>query len=247
MASDFTFFGGQTLLKWVGGYLPLILLTCSDQNYYQRIVAAKDVKTARVGLMGTMLACFVIMPVVACYAFISRQYFGTSIAAGQALIGAATLLPTIVGGIVLSAAAAFTITTGDSYLLSAAANFCIDLYSKINPNATEKEELKVSRAFILIAGVVAYIILTFFPSILAIQYWSYTIYGAGITPAVVGALIWKKATKAGGISSMIVGCGLSIIWEATGSPFGLQTIFVAFPIALITLIAVSLATQPKSE
>ena len=40
---------------------------------------------------------------------------------------------------------------------------------------------------------------------------------------------------------------LSIIWEATGSPFGLQTIFVAFPIALITLVAVSLATQPKSE
>ena len=39
-----TFFGGRTLLKWVGGYLPLILLTCSDQNYYQRIVAAKDVK-----------------------------------------------------------------------------------------------------------------------------------------------------------------------------------------------------------
>ena len=99
------------------------------------------------------------------------------------MIGAATLLPTIIGGIVLSAAAAFTITTGDSYLLSAAANFCIDLYSKINPNATEKEELKVSRAFILIAGIVAYVILTFFPSILAIQYWSYTIYGAGITPA----------------------------------------------------------------
>ena len=92
------------------------------------------------------------------------------------MIGAATLLPTIIGGIVLSAAAAaFTITTGDSYLLSAAANFCIDLYSKINPNATEKEELKVSRAFILIAGIVAYVILTFFPSILAIQYWSYTI------------------------------------------------------------------------
>ena len=88
----------------------------------------------------------------------------------------------------------------------------------------------------MIAGIVAYVILTFFPSILAIQYWSYTIYGAGITPAVVGALI-----------SMIVGCGLRIIWEATGSPFGLQTIFVAFPIALIILIAVSLATQPKSE
>ena len=240
-----TFFGGQSLLGWVGGYLPLILLTCSDQNYYQRIVAAKDVKTARVGLLGTMLACFIIMPVVACYAFISRQYFGTNIPAGQALIGAATLLPTIVGGIVLSAAAAFTITTGDSYLLSAASNFCIDLYSKFKPHATEEEELKVSRWFILVAGVIAYIILTFFPSILAIQYWSYTIYGAGITPAVIGALVWKKATKTGGIASMVVGCGLSIIWEASGSLFGLQTIFVAFPAALITLIVGSLLTQPK--
>lgn len=242
-----TFFGGQSLLGWLGGYLPLILLTCSDQNYYQRIVAAKDVKTARVGLLGTMLACFIIMPVVACYAFISRQYFGTNIPAGQALIGAATLLPTVIGGIVLSAAAAFTITTGDSYLLSAAANFCIDLYGKFKPNATEKEQLKITRWFILIAGVIAYIILTFFPSILAIQYWSYTIYGAGITPAVIGALTWKKSTKAGGIASMIVGCGISIIWEASGSLFGLQTIFVALPAALITLIIVSLLTQPKAS
>lgn len=163
----------------------------------------------------------------------SLTFFG-----GQSLLG-------WVGGIVLSAAAAFTITTGDSYLLSAASNFCIDLYSKFKPHATEEEELKVSRWFILVAGVIAYIILTFFPSILAIQYWSYTIYGAGITPAVIGALIWKKATKTGGIASMIVGCGLSIIWEASGSLFGLQTIFVAFPAALITLIVGSLLTQPK--
>ena len=242
-----TFFGGQSLLGWLGGYLPLILLTCSDQNYYQRIVAAKDTKTARVGLLGTMLACFVIMPVVACYAFISRQYFGTNIAAGQALIGAATLLPVIIGGIVLSAAAAFTITTGDSYLLSAAANFCVDIYAKFKPNATEKDELRATRWFILIAGVFAYVILTFFPSILAIQYWSYTIYGAGITPEVIGALTWKKATKAGGIASMVVGCGISLVWEAMGMPLGLQTIFVAFPAAVIVLIVASLATQPKAK
>ena len=130
------------------------------------------------------------------------------------MIGAATLLPTIIGGIVLSAAA-FTITTGDSYLLSAAANFCIDPYSKINPNATEKEELKVSRAFILIAGIVAYVILTFFPSILAIQYSSYTnIWSGRLHQQLLERLYGKKLQKAGGISSMIVGCGLSIIWES---------------------------------
>lgn len=243
-----TFFGGQTVIGWLGGYLPLFFLTIGDQNYYQRIVAAKDLKTARIGLLGCMLACMVIMPVVAGYAFIARMYFGTNIAAGQALISTSTLLPVFLGGIVLAAAAAFTITTGDSYLLSAASNFTLDIYkTRINPEADEKRQLKATRIFIICAGIFAYIILQFFPSILAIQHWSYTIYGAGMTPAVIAALVWPKVTKIGGIVSMIVGTILTILWESLGSPFGLQTIFVALPVSVFLLIFVSLLTQPKTK
>lgn len=243
-----TFLGGQTILQWAGGYLPLLFLTLGDQNYYQRINAAKDLKTARTGLLGCMLACCVIMPVVAFYAFTARQWFGDNIAAGQALISAATLMPVLIGGVVLSAAGAFTITTGDSYLLSGASNFTVDIYrARINPNATAKDELRVTRWFIAIAGILAYVILQFFPSVLAVQYWAYTIYGAGMTPAVLGALLWNKCTKAGGISSMLVGTAVTIIWEATGMPFGLQTIYAALPVSLIVLIGVSLMTQPKQK
>lgn len=247
--ASLTFFGGQTLIGWAGGYLPLLFLTLGDQNYYQRINAAKDLKTARFGLLGCMAACCIIMPVVAVYAFCAKQWFGDNIKAGQALISTATLMPTIIGGIVLSAAAAFTITTGDSYLLSGASNFTIDIYrTRINPNATPKDEMRVSRWFILIAGVFAYIILQFFPSVLAIQYWSYTIYGAGITPAVLGALLWSKSTKAGGIASMFVGTIITIAWEATlYQQTGLQTIYAALPVSFIVLVVVSLCTQPKKS
>lgn len=243
-----TFFGGQTVIGWLGGYLPLFFLTIGDQNYYQRIVAAKDLKTARIGLLGCMLACMVIMPVVAGYAFIARMYFGSNIDAGQALISTSTLLPVVIGGVVLAAAAAFTITTGDSYLLSATSNFTIDIYkTRINPEADDKRQLKITRIFIICAGIFAYIILQFFPSILAIQYWSYTIYGAGMTPAVIAALAWPKVTKAGGIVSMVVGTVLTILWESLGSPFGLQTIFVALPVSAFLLIVISLFTQPKTK
>ena len=59
----------------------------------------------------------------------------------------------------------------------------------------KKKELKVSRAFILIAGIVAYVILTFFPSILAIQYWSYTIYGRELHQQLLERLYGKKLQK----------------------------------------------------
>ena len=244
-----TFFGGQTLIGWAGGYLPLFFLTIGDQNYYQRINAAKDLKTARAGLLGSMAGCCIIMPVVAIYAFCAKQWFGGNIRAGQALISTATLMPTIIGGGVLSAAAAFTITTGDSYLLSGASNFTIDIYrTRINPKATPADEMRASRWFILIAGVLAYVILQFFPSVLAIQYWSYTIYAAGMTPAVVGALLWSKCTKPGGVASMFVGTALTIAWEATlYQATGLQTIYVALPASFIVLVLVSLCTQPQKS
>ena len=241
-----SFFGGQSFVKWIGAYLPLAFLSIGDQNFYQRINAAKDLRTARIGLLGCMVASVFIIPIIACLAFIGRLYFGSNIAPGQALISTATLLPVFWGGILLSAASAFIITTGDSYLLSASSNITVDIYAEvINKKATDKQQILVSRWFILIAGVLAYVILQFYPSILAIQYMSYTIYGSAITPALVCALAWPKVTKVGGIASMIGGSLFTIIWEVLKYPFGIQTVIVALPLSFGIIIIVSLLTQPK--
>ncbi|MEG2185526.1 MAG: sodium:solute symporter family protein [Cloacibacillus sp.] len=241
-----SFLGGQSFWGWLGAYLPLAFLTIGDQNFYQRINAAKDLRTARIGLIGCLVASLVVIPLIACLSFIGRLYFGSNIAAGQSLIATSSLLPVFWGGLLLSAASAFIITTADSFLLSASSNFTVDIYTKlINPEATDKQQMWATRAFIAVAGVLAYIILQFYPSILAVQYMAYTISGVAITPVVVGVLVWPKITKFGGISSMVLGTIATIIWEVLKYPYGVQTIYVALPISVAALIIGSLCTQPK--
>lgn len=240
--------GGQTIAGFLAGYLPLFFLTLGDQNLYQRIGAAKESKAMRKGFIGWFVGLLVVIPLVAVIAFCSKAIFGTNIDAGMAFMATTTVVPGFVGGILLAASAAFIITTGDSYLLSGATNITYDIYvDRINPNASDKQKFFFTRATIVVAGVLAYIILQFFPTVLAIQYWSYTIYGAGITPAVIAALCWKKVTKTGGIASMVIGTLVTILYEATGQPWGIATVLLAVPVATIVLIVVSLLTQKENQ
>lgn len=241
-----TLSGGQTFYGFLAGYFPLLFMTLGDQNMYQRIIAGKNNKTMRIGFLGWFLGILVVMPLVAVIAFCAKHIFGTNIEAGMAFMSTTTVIPTMIGGLLLAASTAFIVTTGDSYLLSGATNITYDIYAtKINPQATDGQKLKVTKIVIVAAGIFAYVLIQFFPSVLAIQYWSYTINGAGITPALLGALCWKKVTKAGGISSMFVGTFVTIAWELLGHPGGIATILVAVPASFITLIVVSLATQGK--
>lgn len=243
-----TLSGGQTFAGFISGYLPLLFLTMGDQNLYQRISAGKGDKTVKKGFIGWFLGILIVIPLVAVISFSTKAIFGDNIEAGMAFMSSTTAIPTAVGGLLLAAASAFIITTGDSYLLSGATNITYDIYAeKINPNATDKQKFKVTKWTILVAGVIAYILLQFFPTVLAIQYWSYTIYGAGITPALIGALCWKRVTKIGGITSMIVGTIVTIAWEVLKQPYGVATVLVAVPVAVVVLIVVSLLTQKTNK
>ena len=48
---------------------------------------------------------------------------------------------------------------------------------------------------------------------LAMALWAYTMYGAGITPALLAALVWPRATKEAGISSIAAGMSVTLLWE----------------------------------
>ena len=246
--ASMTLSGGQTFYGFLAGYFPLFFLTLGDQNMYQRIIAGKDNKSSRIGFLGWFLGILVVMPLVAIIAYAAKSIFGTNIEAGMAFMSTTTVIPTVIGGLLLAASTAFIVTTGDSYLLSGATNITYDIYAtKINPKATDDQKFKVTRYVIIGAGIIAYILIQFFPSVLAIQYWSYTISGAGITPALLGALCWKKVTKTGGIASMFAGTIVTIVWEMLGQPGGIATTLVAVPASFLVLIVVSLATQNQKK
>ena len=57
----------------------------------------------------------------------------------------------------------------------------------------------------------------------------------------------KKVTRPAGFLSMILGAITTLTWEVLGCPGGLQSILISGPVAIITLIIVSMATQKETQ
>jgi Na+/proline symporter len=117
---------------------------------------------------------------------------------------------------------------------------------------TEKQVLLSARLFTVVFGIVAYLLIAQFQSVLEMSRYAYTVYGAGITPAVLAAFMWRRVTTAGGIASILLGTGVTVGWEmatqaAGAPPGGIPTFYPAIAASIGGLVVVSLATQAEPE
>jgi Na+/proline symporter len=92
------------------------------------------------------------------------------------------------------------------------------------------------------------------------SFFAYTIYGVAITPALLAALAWKRATKAGGLASIISGTVVCVVFfilskskaliaagkVPDGDPWGIPIIYPALIASLAALIVVSLLTKKQT-
>ncbi len=246
--SHLTSTGGLTTIQLMGYLIPSLFLLLSDQNMYQRLAASNSDRSSKKAAISWLIVMLLISPAISIIAFTSRSLF-PDIDPGMALMATTTALPLGVGGILLAAAAAFIITTGNSYLLSAATNMTYDVYGKyINKHPSDKQQLLMTKAFIVVLGVISFLLISFFPTVLEVQMYSYTVYGAGITPAILAVFFWKRVTAIGGISSMIAGVITTLVWELVlQTPFEINSSVISVPVAIIVLIIVSLVTQKHSN
>ena len=86
---------------------------------------------------------------------------------------------------------------------------------------------------------------------------AYTIYGVGITPALLAALFWPRATPAGAVASMVTAVGVAVVWkvqdfgpaaaEALGEAGGsVGAVVPSVLVALVVLVGVSLVTPRRA-
>lgn len=241
-----TLTGGLSAIGMLGFYLPLFMLLLGDQNMYQRLAASRNSETSKVAIFGWLIGLIIIMPCVSLLAFTGRSLFH-DIQPGMAIISTTTVLPVFVGGLLLASIAAFIVTTGNSYLLSCATNVTYDIYVKyIRQDANDKQKLIFTRLLVVILGALAYILVQFFPSILSLQMYAYTLYGASLTPAMLAVFFWKRVNKVGGIASMVTGAVSTLIWEIPlAKPLGINSVIVALPLAVIALYLGTVLTSKK--
>lgn len=241
--------GGLSTIQLIGFFLPLFLLILGDQNMYQRFSASKDESVAKKSTIGFFITNVVVVGLTIILATAAIVMFPNIPPDTAILEIAVSGVPTAIGMFILSAAVAFLITTATSYLLSASGNVVYDLVQRYSKGSIpDKRLLWLNRSTVLILGVLAYVLGQFFPTVLAMQMYAYTMYGATLTPAILATLLWKRATKAGVISSMIAGGLGTIVWEIVWDrPFDWNSVLFALPLSLIALIGVSLLTKNKNE
>jgi SSS family solute:Na+ symporter/sodium/proline symporter len=135
------------------------------------------------------------------------------------------------------------ISTANNFLFSPATNLIHDVYERfIDRHASQKRTMIVSRLAVVLLGVVAVLQTSANESVLAASLYAYTIYGAAVTPSVLAVFLWRRATTAGAVSSILLGTAVTIGWQQ--AHLEIPAIYPALIASLLSLIAVSLATPP---
>jgi len=109
-----------------------------------------------------------------------------------------------------------------------------------------------TRVTLVILGILSYLLINFFPRVLQAAYAAYTIYGAGLTPAIMATFFWKRATVKAGVISISAGMSVTVVWEVinkvTGHlPLGVAAIYPALISSVVLLIMVSLLDDPPAK
>ncbi len=123
-------------------------------------------------------------------------------------------MPYVVAGLVAAGGLAAALSTADGLLLAIANALSHDVYYKmINPSASTKTRLVVARVLLLfVALAAAYTASTRPADILSMVAWAFSLAAAGIFPALVMGIWWKRATSAGAVIGMILGFGVCLYY-----------------------------------
>jgi len=248
--------GNLSLVQAMGYFVPTLLLALGMGNTYQRFFSAKNEKEAKKAVIGWVIGVILLGVALQSLAVVGSSYF-KGLEAKEAgkiiLLVAHKGVPIAVGCALMTAIIAIIISTANSFLLVPATNVIRDIYQRfINPNLPDKKMILYSRFVVIVLGLISYSLISFFPRILDAAYAAYTVYGAGITPALMAVFFWKRASIAGGVSSMLGGMTVTVAWEIINKiqghlPVGIPAVYPALICSLVLLFVVSLLTPKPPE
>jgi solute:Na+ symporter, SSS family len=240
--------------------LPTFLLVLGDANLHARFFAARSERTARVAVALLIPATLfidgsIILVAIAGYALLpglaDPSHIVPALASGT--------LSQPLAGLLMATVVAIIISTADSYLLTSASALLRDVWQRfVRPQASDRELLSVARWLVLLCTAASLVMAFASDDFFSVAFLAYTIYGVGITPPLLAALFWKRATPAGAVGSMLVGGVTTGLWwafdgatrsaAALGMPAETQVdaVIPALALATLTLVGVSLVTKPRA-
>lgn len=271
--SHLSLMGGHDALWVIGIALPTFLLLMSESSMYQKFSSADNERNARRAVLGMFIGVVLVETLMMLIALVGfaiyaddPRFFMADGSVNRAMAEEIILrigfeqLPVVIGSLLLAAGAAIIISTGNTFLMVASTNVTRDILQALwRGNAPESQVVWMQRASIVVLGLLAYLMMSQFETILEMALVSYTMIGASLAPALLAAFFWKRVTRAGGVASIASGMltvlaisALNAIYRDSAEPlqllgvvFPMNTDYIAIPAVIVsvtTLVAVSLAT-----
>jgi Na+/proline symporter len=256
-------FGRYPVFKALGYGLSTMLLLMGIQSMYQKFYSAKTPRAARSAVAFWVIGTIIVESIVVFIAVFGNALMPNVWDARTIVIEAArsAYVPRVVGVLLLAASCAVVLSTAMNYLLSPTTNIIRDVYqSFLGRTASQTTIVWLQKGFVVVLGVLAWLLATQFSSVLETSYFAYTIYGVAITPALLAALAWRRATRAGGVASIIVGSIVVTAQYVTqticqrvapqlvidGDLFGIPIVYPGLGVSVLTLLIVSCCTAAPS-
>jgi Na+/proline symporter len=156
----------------------------------------------------------------------------------------------LLGALLVGAIFAKIISTANNYLFSPATNLVNDIFVRyIRPNAGNQQVLLVSRAMVVLLGLWALYQGLHTESVLKKSLYAYTIYSAALTPVILAAFYWRRATASAAVASIFTGTFVTVFWDSAFIHHHIpailadrDAIFPALVASLLCLVIVSLLT-----
>mgnify|MGYP001145230663 FL=1 len=123
-------------------------------------------------------------------------------------------MPYVVSGLVAAGGLAAALSTADGLLLTITSALSHDLYYRVfRPHSSTQLRLVISKSLLLVVAVFAAMVAAQKPgTILAMVAWAFSIAGSAFFPALVLGIFWRRATRAGALTGMIVGLLVAVYY-----------------------------------
>jgi SSS family solute:Na+ symporter len=179
---------------------------------WQRIQAARDVKSARQGLAATSVALFLVYGIIVGIGLLSLPVLSGD-DGGESVLSViiATKTGGILGGILFVAVVAAIMSTMDTALNTGALTMTHDLYAQFFPQQKTGRVIFMSRICTVFVTLLAFLVATRFQSILKMLGLASEIMAVGFFVPGVAMLYLRKKWPLAGLFSLVLGLGFALV------------------------------------
>lgn len=165
------------------------------------------------------------------------------------------VLPAGLSGIVLAGAVAAMMSTASGALIATATVARHDvapLLSRLagrpiqfDAGVDPEHDVRGNRIYVFVVGVVAVLVAALISDVISALTIAYDILVGGLLVAILGGLVWKRATAIGALASMTVGTAATLgTMIATGDTYANMPVYAGLGCSFAVYVAVSLMTTP---